>query len=251
MSSSFNVHSAAGLPVSLLNTANISPMDLLYDHDDHASYDNSAVPGAAQERHTCAECDRSFTSSSHLSRHHTIHTGEKNHVCPFPGCGKTDTRGDNLVQHYRMHLPRGEHNRFASYVRSRMEQQMKEIAVAPVSSPPRRRRRVAHIRPSHVLADGPGASPNDFRSTSPCDSVSSDSTMCSNSPEAYEHHMSSPVVPPPLMLLSLAHAVLVPSSTILSPPVANPSMEAPSTHQPFTRVLDYSRQLPMSNAREE
>jgi zinc finger protein CreA/MIG len=33
-----------------------------------------------------------------------VHTGERNHKCPFPGCETRCSRQDNLQQHYRIHL---------------------------------------------------------------------------------------------------------------------------------------------------
>ncbi|KAJ6447353.1 hypothetical protein C8R45DRAFT_197162 [Mycena sanguinolenta] len=36
-----------------------------------------------------------------------VHTGERNHKCPFPGCETKCSRQDNLQQHYRIHLSPG------------------------------------------------------------------------------------------------------------------------------------------------
>jgi len=36
-----------------------------------------------------------------------VHTGERNHKCPFPGCETRCSRQDNLQQHYRIHLSPG------------------------------------------------------------------------------------------------------------------------------------------------
>jgi zinc-finger protein CreA/MIG len=62
---------------------------------------------SARKRHICPTCDRSFTTSGHLARHSRVHTGEKNHKCPFPGCETRCSRQDNLQQHYRIHLSPG------------------------------------------------------------------------------------------------------------------------------------------------
>ncbi|KAJ7479264.1 hypothetical protein FB451DRAFT_1556890 [Mycena latifolia] len=64
------------------------------------------VPGRATPRktHACTDCDKAFATSGHLARHQRVHTGEMNHVCPFPGCTTRCARRDNLGQHYRLHF---------------------------------------------------------------------------------------------------------------------------------------------------
>ncbi|KAG7091701.1 hypothetical protein E1B28_008104 [Marasmius oreades] len=62
---------------------------------------------AQKKKHVCPTCDRAFTTSGHLARHSRVHTGEKNHKCPFPGCETRCSRQDNLQQHYRIHLSSG------------------------------------------------------------------------------------------------------------------------------------------------
>ncbi|EGO28073.1 hypothetical protein SERLADRAFT_340857, partial [Serpula lacrymans var. lacrymans S7.9] len=51
-----------------------------------------------KKRHICTTCDRAFTTSGHLARHIRVHTGERNHKCPFPGCETRCSRQDNLQQ---------------------------------------------------------------------------------------------------------------------------------------------------------
>ncbi|KAI0364618.1 hypothetical protein BV20DRAFT_907628, partial [Pilatotrama ljubarskyi] len=51
-----------------------------------------------KKKHVCQICSRAFTTSGHLSRHTRIHTGERNHKCPFPGCETRCSRQDNLQQ---------------------------------------------------------------------------------------------------------------------------------------------------------
>lgn len=63
----------------------------------------SNVPrtGAAVEKkrnHICQTCSKAFTTSGHLARHIRVHTGERNHKCPFPGCETRCSRQDNLQQ---------------------------------------------------------------------------------------------------------------------------------------------------------
>ncbi|EDO17000.1 hypothetical protein Kpol_1065p15 [Vanderwaltozyma polyspora DSM 70294] len=57
-----------------------------------------------RRRFECKTCGRKFTTSGHLTRHNRIHTGEKNHVCPFEGCNLRFSRNDNSLQHYKTHL---------------------------------------------------------------------------------------------------------------------------------------------------
>ncbi|KAI0737841.1 hypothetical protein C8Q80DRAFT_1059907, partial [Daedaleopsis nitida] len=51
-----------------------------------------------KKKHVCSVCKRAFTTSGHLARHARIHTGERNHKCPFPGCETRCSRQDNLQQ---------------------------------------------------------------------------------------------------------------------------------------------------------
>ncbi|TFK20572.1 hypothetical protein FA15DRAFT_625239 [Coprinopsis marcescibilis] len=60
-----------------------------------------------KKKYVCLTCDRGFTTSGHLARHTRVHTGERNHKCPFPGCETRCSRQDNLHQHYRIHLSPG------------------------------------------------------------------------------------------------------------------------------------------------
>ncbi|TDL30192.1 hypothetical protein BD410DRAFT_824072, partial [Rickenella mellea] len=53
---------------------------------------------APKKKHVCPTCERAFTTSGHLARHTRVHTGERNHKCPFPGCETRCSRQDNLQQ---------------------------------------------------------------------------------------------------------------------------------------------------------
>lgn len=55
---------------------------------------------ALKKKHVCQTCARAFTTSGHLARHARVHTGERNHKCPFPGCETRCSRQDNLQQQY-------------------------------------------------------------------------------------------------------------------------------------------------------
>lgn len=65
---------------------------------------SSAAEMEQRRRHVCKVCSKGFTTSGHLARHNRIHTGEKNHFCPYEGCNQRFSRHDNCIQHYRTHL---------------------------------------------------------------------------------------------------------------------------------------------------
>ncbi|KAG9052539.1 hypothetical protein FS842_009697 [Serendipita sp. 407] len=49
-------------------------------------------------------CDKRFARGEHLKRHiRSIHTHEKPHQCPYPGCLRGFSRTDNMMQHMRTH----------------------------------------------------------------------------------------------------------------------------------------------------
>lgn len=57
------------------------------------------------KRYPCKDpnCDRTFTTSGHASRHAKIHEGSKPILCTFEGCPKRFTRQDNMKQHLETH----------------------------------------------------------------------------------------------------------------------------------------------------
>ena len=64
------------------------------------SSSSAGAPVPPKKKHVCPTCDRGFTTSGHLARHARVHTGERNHKCPFPGCETRCSRQDNLQQQY-------------------------------------------------------------------------------------------------------------------------------------------------------
>lgn len=66
-------------------------------------YDNRGpkrYPCRFKESHNC---EKTFTTSGHASRHSKIHTAEKAVNCTYPGCQKKFTRADNMKQHLETH----------------------------------------------------------------------------------------------------------------------------------------------------
>ncbi|THH03091.1 hypothetical protein EW145_g6535 [Phellinidium pouzarii] len=84
----------------------------------------SATTMASKKKHVCLTCDRAFTTSGHLARHTRVHTGERNHKCPFPGCETRCSRQDNLQQHYRIHLSPGSRRSSSSATRAAIQRAM-------------------------------------------------------------------------------------------------------------------------------
>ena len=48
-------------------------------------------------------CDKTFSTSSHASRHSKIHTSEKTVACAHPTCSKKFKRRDNMKHHFQTH----------------------------------------------------------------------------------------------------------------------------------------------------
>lgn len=63
-----------------------------------SSSQKSTKDADSKKKHQCQICERAFSTSGHLARHTRVHTGERNHKCPFPGCDTRCSRQDNLQQ---------------------------------------------------------------------------------------------------------------------------------------------------------
>ena len=73
----------------------------MYTQSPSSQQQQQSSPSATattRRRYGCAQCERTFTTSGHLARHTRVHTGERNHKCPFPGCETRCSRQDNLQQ---------------------------------------------------------------------------------------------------------------------------------------------------------
>ncbi|KAI9206011.1 uncharacterized protein BJ171DRAFT_39378 [Polychytrium aggregatum] len=86
------------------------PQDLsesLASTNESPSKEQDAEASASTKRRfqcTFQNCQKSFSTSGHLSRHHRIHTGVKPYECPVTDCKARFSRQDNMMQHYRTHV---------------------------------------------------------------------------------------------------------------------------------------------------
>ncbi|KAG0680262.1 hypothetical protein C6P40_004667 [Pichia californica] len=103
------------------NDESNSPLSLPQNHQNNIIIDSKSVNNKdtllvkeiensdnvtdnCNRKYKCKICSRGFTTSGHLARHNRIHTGVKNHICPFDGCNSKFSRQDNCMQHYKTHL---------------------------------------------------------------------------------------------------------------------------------------------------
>ncbi|KAL9603092.1 MAG: hypothetical protein Q9179_002335 [Wetmoreana sp. 5 TL-2023] len=56
-----------------------------------------------EKPHMCERCGKPFSDSSSLARHRRIHSGKRPYKCPFADCQKTFTRRTTLTRHQNHH----------------------------------------------------------------------------------------------------------------------------------------------------
>ncbi|KAI4140991.1 MAG: hypothetical protein LQ341_003642 [Variospora aurantia] len=56
-----------------------------------------------EKPHMCEKCGKPFSDSSSLARHRRIHSGKRPYKCPFADCQKTFTRRTTLTRHQNHH----------------------------------------------------------------------------------------------------------------------------------------------------
>jgi hypothetical protein len=76
--------------------------------ESYASSDGGVGGRKPEKRFACKfskqyNCNQTFTTSGHASRHAKIHQGDKTVRCTEPGCEKRFTRTDNMKQHLETH----------------------------------------------------------------------------------------------------------------------------------------------------
>jgi hypothetical protein len=116
-----------------------------------------SVP-SSKRAHFCTVCQKTFTTSGHLLRHSKVHTGEKKHKCPFPGCQTSCSRQDNLQQHYRIHLAPGSRRSASANVTKSSpapsESNRRSLTPAAPITPPTHIRSLSEDVP-YTIVDGP------------------------------------------------------------------------------------------------
>ncbi|KAF5369704.1 hypothetical protein D9615_010171 [Tricholomella constricta] len=177
--SSYTTSQSPYLPDSASSSPQLSPTP--------APSQASAPP--PKKKHVCSICDRPFSTSGHLARHSRVHTGERNHKCPFPGCETRCSRQDNLQQHYRIHLSPGSRR---SSTRSAISRAMNG------SSGASKRGSAA----AAAAASEPPASPPPLSAPPALEPA-----------RVYSHHSTPPDSPPPLTHATLPATAHLPSSS--------------------------------------
>ncbi|KAF7289928.1 hypothetical protein MIND_01367800 [Mycena indigotica] len=100
---------------------------------------SSSAPSSpvVKRSHICSICAKAFLTGSHLTRHERVHSSERKHLCPFPGCDVRCSRKDNLQQHYRIHLSPGSRRRTGRVIM--LEPQPRQRSPSPTPPSPSQR----------------------------------------------------------------------------------------------------------------
>ncbi|KXS15594.1 hypothetical protein M427DRAFT_56667, partial [Gonapodya prolifera JEL478] len=61
---------------------------------------------AGKKEFLCDICGKAFQTGGYLARHKKVHTTDRPHACPIPGCPSRFNRHDNMLQHWRSHARR-------------------------------------------------------------------------------------------------------------------------------------------------
>ncbi|KAL4264902.1 hypothetical protein AB1N83_006644, partial [Pleurotus pulmonarius] len=156
-----------------------------------AASSTSASSPAQKKKHVCPTCERAFTTSGHLARHSRVHTGERNHKCPFPGCETRCSRQDNLQQHYRIHLsPGSRRSSSRSAIARAMNGGKRGSAALALQQAQAAAAQAAGLDPHHL-----SSSQHQLHGGPP---HLSPALSSSSSPHALHHSPNPSLIPPPL-----------------------------------------------------
>ncbi|KAK3692631.1 hypothetical protein B0T22DRAFT_20298 [Podospora appendiculata] len=118
-----------------------------------------------EKPHQCERCGKPFSDSSSLARHRRIHSGKRPYKCPYADCQKTFTRRTTLTRHQNHHtgtleeaarataqaLARGASAAAASRAKPRSESEQASNQGSPLTTPSPAQRTMS-MSPSAELA---------------------------------------------------------------------------------------------------